>query len=331
MSKEKTTTIKEKNTETPFEYKEGKIGTMLHDVRIKKKLSIEDVSQKLHIKPIYLTAIEESDYDHIPADPYGTGFIRSYASFLGLNTTRIVQIYKEEIKPESPETVEVPQAAPADEENNSSCNLNELYLSNKKNILVGLAILLIAYGAWSIFSSDTTEEATDNTEVIAQNNDFPIQVENYTTEEENSAKEEKPSEQITITEESFEEVVPAVKEETVKKDSVKEKTVETKTEKEPEASAEKKAEPTAPAKKTGRVVLKIKKETWVEVKDEDKLWISKVLHAGDEYVLPENGVGKTVSFGNTDGVDVVIDGKVVTIISNNKKTNIQMDAFLGNH
>ena len=84
-------------------------------------------------------------------------------------------------------------------------------------------------------------------------------------------------------------------------------------------------------KKKGRVVLKIKKETWVEVKDKDKLWISKVLNAGDEYVLPENGVGKTVSFGNTDGVDVVIDGKIVTIISNNKKTNIKMDAFLGNH
>ena len=77
--------------------------------------------------------------------------------------------------------------------------------------------------------------------------------------------------------------------------------------------------------------MKIKKETWIEVKDQNKLWISKVLNAGDEYVLPDNGVGKTVSFGNTDGVDVVIDGKIVTIISNNKKTNIKMDAFLNNH
>ena len=32
-----------------------------------------------------------------------------------------------------------------------------------------------------------------------------------------------------------------------------------------------------------------------------------------------DGNGKTVSFGNTDGVDVIIDGKIVTIVSQNKK------------
>ena len=54
----KTTKIEEVKTQ------EGKVGTMLHDVRIKKKLTIEDIAQELRIKTAYLIAIEESDYNN---------------------------------------------------------------------------------------------------------------------------------------------------------------------------------------------------------------------------------------------------------------------------
>ena len=342
MSKEKIT-AKNLAPEDTFEYKEGKIGTMLHDVRTKKKLSIEDISKQLCIKTSYLTAIEKSDYEHIPADPYGTGFIRSYASFLGLNSTRLVQIYKEETKPGTSNVVENSAAQETEAEDDETANfynLSELYNQNKKPILIGLAILVVVYALWNILSSDANkDETTDETIVTTENNDFPVQIENYTTETENDITDEVVNNQITISEENFEEDTPkaetkvqATPANTEKKvEKTPEKKTETVKETTAEKTAETKSETSATPKKSGRVVLKIKKETWVEVKDDDKLWISKVLHAGDEYVLPENGVGKTVSFGNTDGVDVVIDGKVVTIVSNNKKTNISMDPFLGNH
>jgi cytoskeleton protein RodZ len=322
--------------------KDGKVGTMLHDVRTKKKIDIDDVAKNLRIKKAYLIAIEESDYENIPEAPYGVGFVRSYASFLGLNSARIVQLFKEE-------TQQIVEPAIAPEEPAKSTNegakelINniESYIPNRKYILVSFGMFLLLYVIWGAFSTDTiTEEDADTTAIVEQeDNDFPVQVETYAVEEENengTAKEEDP--QINITEKSFIEDEPQPENKAVATEEQNKKETEKEVQKKEPADTQtvsdnekKSEEKPAVAKKTGRVVLKIKKETWIEVKDENKLWISKVLKAGDEYVLPENGVGKTVSFGNTDGVDVLIDGKAVTIISNNKKTNIKMDPFLGNH
>ena len=75
---------------------EGKVGGMLHDARVKKGYKIADIAKELYIRASYLEAIENSCYEDIPEPPYGVGFIRSYAEFLGLNSARIVQLFKEE-------------------------------------------------------------------------------------------------------------------------------------------------------------------------------------------------------------------------------------------
>ena len=71
----------EKKEEVPSEEKEGKVGLLLKEVRQKKGKTIAEISQELCIRKIYLTAIEDSDYDKIPEYPYGIGFIRSYADY----------------------------------------------------------------------------------------------------------------------------------------------------------------------------------------------------------------------------------------------------------
>lgn len=309
MSKEKIKIEENSAPESEKETREGKVGTMLHDVRVKKKLTIEDIAEKLRIKAAYLNAIEQSDYDKIPAHPYGVGFVRSYAVFLGLNDARIVQIFKEETEGSASPNLTHKKEITTQEGD------NDIYSPNYKYIIISLALLLIGYFLWTSFTqNEVTEEQSVSS---SQENDYPLQVETYTTApEENSEtmNNDEPDNQITVTDAEFTE-------------EEKEQPQTTESKEQPE---EKPADVSTP-KKQGRVVLKIKKETWVEVKDKDKLWISKVLNAGDEYVLPDNGEGKTVSFGNTDGVDVEIDGKVVTVISNDKKTNIKMDPFLGNH
>ncbi|MBR1604581.1 MAG: helix-turn-helix domain-containing protein [Alphaproteobacteria bacterium] len=355
MSKEKIK-IEESTNETT--YQEGKVGTMLRDVRTKKKISIEDVAEKLHIKSIYLTAIENSDYENIPAAPYGTGFIRSYASFLGLNSERITQIFKEEISPSAFASTNTSKTSASEEEIIAEDDTSTI---NRKYIAVSIILLVLCYLLWITITPNSSNEVISDDEISVtaeeENNkqDYPLQVENFISETKETVEETVPeieeSQQIKVTDAVF------VEEEDNKTISDSNKTATSKTPEDKGVEAAKsptestaksptesiiqpeKQQPaeenkitnTATPKKTGRVILKIKKETWIEVKDDKKLWISKVLHAGDEYVLPENGVGKTVSFGNTDGVDVEIDGKIVTVISNNKKTNINMDAFLGNH
>ena len=305
---------------------EGKVGTMLRDVRIKKKLSIEDISNRLRIKASYLEAIENSNYNNIPQPPYGTGFVQSYANFLGLNSVRIVQIFKEEMGEPSSPAPTLPTEQPISEE--------ETPTSNRKYIIISLILLILCYGLWDKFAPESSIDETPSSQeitVTSENKEYPMQIENYTEMTETPVEELTSDSQINISEDSFIDNENPISSET---EPANEPTEETEnTDETTSVTEDQNQVSTEPVenKKKGRVVLKIKKETWVEVKDKDKLWISKVLNAGDEYVLPENGVGKTVSFGNTDGVDVVIDGKIVTIISNNKKTNIQMDAFLGNH
>ena len=328
MSKENTTNEPSDIIETPIEPKDGKIGTMLHDVRIKKKLTIEDVSKELRIKANYLTAIENSDYDNIPEEPYGIGFIRSYASYLGLNSSRLVQIFKEETKQDKKSFSETiisntdTDISPIEEEHTES------YIPNKNYIIISFVMLLLVYIVWQFSVSKETEDEypVEEIQTDTTNQTYPIQIENYTIEDEDiNASED--FNQINTTEESFYESESS-KEINTPKETLNQETTHAELSI-PNLKEETKANAVSPKK--GRVVLKIKKETWVEVKDDNKLWISKVLQAGDEYIIPDNGEGKTVSFGNTDGVDVIIDGKIVTIVSKDKKTNIKLDAFLGNH
>ena len=79
------------------------VGMFLKFTRQNQKKSIETVSKALCIRKIYIKAIEESDFNELPPVPYGIGFIRSYADFLGLNSERIVQCYKEEAMPKKNE------------------------------------------------------------------------------------------------------------------------------------------------------------------------------------------------------------------------------------
>lgn len=325
MSKEKIK-AEDNGTAEAAAAQEGKVGTMLHDVRIKKKISLDEVAKDLYIKPAYLTAIEKSDYDNIPESPYGVGFVRSYAAYLGLNSERIVQIFKEETGTAAPLSIDTPQIVIPEED------CDEPSQPNRKYLILSLVLLIVAYGSWKIFSGNDNVAEDELSQVTEQSaEDYPLQVENFATESEEptvAATVAEEPQQITVTDAKFTE--PSVEENSNEKPAEK-KVEETTVKTEDNTPVANNGASVSVEKYKNRVVLKVKKETWVEVKDDNKLWISKVLQAGSEYIVPDNGAGKTVSFGNTNGVDVVIDGKVVSIVSPNKKTNIKLDAFLNNN
>lgn len=80
---------------------DDKIGGILKQARLSKGKKIPEVAQTLCIRKAYLEAIEANDYEKIPEAPYGIGFIRSYADYLGLNSSLIIQKYKEETEPKN--------------------------------------------------------------------------------------------------------------------------------------------------------------------------------------------------------------------------------------
>ncbi len=117
------------------------IGMFLKYTRQNQKKSVETVSKALCIRKIYIKAIEESNFNELPPVPYGIGFIRSYAEFLGLNAEHIVQCYKEESMPKknNPQTDTIIKKHTA------------LTMPNNKHILVGISLILGIYFIVSAF------------------------------------------------------------------------------------------------------------------------------------------------------------------------------------
>jgi cytoskeleton protein RodZ len=66
------------------------LGDEFRAAREARDLSLSDVSAELHIRSLYLQAIEQEDWSSIGAAVYVRGFIRAYARFLGLDAESAV-------------------------------------------------------------------------------------------------------------------------------------------------------------------------------------------------------------------------------------------------
>ena len=72
-------------------------GEQLRAAREEKGLSLEDVAAQTRIPRRHLESLEISDWEHLPAPTYTTGFAKSYASVVGLDRVEIADRLREEI------------------------------------------------------------------------------------------------------------------------------------------------------------------------------------------------------------------------------------------
>ena len=63
----------------------GELGGWLADSRLQIGLSVADLSGLLRIQQFYLEALEKEDFGSLPARPYVSGYVRSYALKVGLD------------------------------------------------------------------------------------------------------------------------------------------------------------------------------------------------------------------------------------------------------
>ncbi len=68
----------------------GEWGDLLRRTREEKGLSLDQVVQATRIRKEFLQALEEEDLDRLPAAVYVKGFLRNYATFLGLDPQEIL-------------------------------------------------------------------------------------------------------------------------------------------------------------------------------------------------------------------------------------------------
>ena len=290
-------------------YGDGKVGSTLRKARLKSGKKISEVSKDLCIRKVYLDAIEASNYSEIPDYPYGPGFVRSYADYLGLNGARLVQLFKDETSVKKDDEYFMPEVQ------------KEVTAPNHKYLLISIAAILALYFVWFLFNREKDvdlEEVTITEENISNDADFVVQVEDFITEE--TAKSEK--EALSSVESSLPEqvteipVAPAATE------------LNAGIEQAPVSTSEPEITPVPKQIPNDRVFLDIKDDVWVEVKDmDDTLYLSKELKAGDSYVLPQRE-GLLISAGKPGAVDVYVNGQLKEVITRQKRMNIHLDDFM---
>lgn len=72
------------------------IGTRLQKRRKELSLTLEQVSDVIKIRPKYLKALEEGDYDIFSSTVYAKGFLKIYSEFLDIDPGKAIAIYRRE-------------------------------------------------------------------------------------------------------------------------------------------------------------------------------------------------------------------------------------------
>src|SRR5215470_1162885 len=69
------------------------LGNSLREARVRQGLDFPQAELATKIRAKYLRALEEEQFDALPAETYVKGFLRTYADFLGLDGQLYVDEY----------------------------------------------------------------------------------------------------------------------------------------------------------------------------------------------------------------------------------------------
>ena len=88
-------------SDTESAYTRLSAGERLREARTKKGLTLDSASARTRIRRDYLEALETMDPRGLPAQAYAIGYLRTYASFLALDSGTIVEQFKREVDTET--------------------------------------------------------------------------------------------------------------------------------------------------------------------------------------------------------------------------------------
>lgn len=91
------------------------IGPALRKARLLRGKSIEEASRETRIRAEYLSALERERFDSLLGQVYVRGFLRSYSSYLGLDSDKVLTVYNRRFgfpQPTLPRAPEAPARSP---------------------------------------------------------------------------------------------------------------------------------------------------------------------------------------------------------------------------
>ena len=120
-----------------------KMGEMFRSKREEMNLSLKEVENATSIRMLYLQAIEDGRVGHFISNAYALGFIRQYASFLGMDGEKLMK--------ENPDAFRLPA-----EKQDFAYGIGTLEMRGSPhggvrwmpNLLWGGAFVILAIAAW---------------------------------------------------------------------------------------------------------------------------------------------------------------------------------------
>ncbi len=269
------------------------IGTILKSSRLKQKKSMEEISSELCIRKIYLTALEEGDYETLPPVPYGVGYVRTYARYLGLNPERAVKLYKAAFE----------QTDEPEEENKETPEVNK---SSRRHIVAGILALALIYSGWyALTIASKPVENTSKEKISLEEKVAPETIDEPAIVEPIQNVDMLPADETSALVES---IVP-------ESEAVIEQTPITETVEEP-----------APVIPEDKVIVEFIGESWVELKDKKKVYFQGVFHEGDKKQIDYTD-NLFISVGRPQNVKVYVKGAEKDIVAKRRKMNIPLDSL----
>ena len=255
-------------------------GEYLKKERESMSVSLEEISAATRIRKVFLEAIEGDDIDKLPAEVFVVGFLKAYASYVGLNKNEVVLQYKRYL--------------------DSLKNVKEITLPPKKpllskHVLIAspLVVIILIVFIFSYFYLGKKEEIKTRTNVISKLAAVP------------PVPPKETMVQTPLPEETAGSAVKQPKEPG--------STISLVEEAEPLTSEKKKAEPQKEGEKT--LLVKASETTWLRVQIDDKPPLEVLLKTGEN--LTWNALHTLKLFiGNAGGIDLFYNGKALGKLGN---------------
>lgn len=307
------------------------VGEMIRQARVNQGLTVEGVSAAINIRAAQLRAIEDGNLDLLPGMTYALGFVRSYATYLKLNSAEVVHKFKVEHGATTAVTQSLHYPEPIGEGHQPNW------------IMIGLAGLCVValLGAWAVFSDGDGEKIQAVEQIPAAPAVGTMTGITNTTSGSSlstlaggNLMETPPAATIitsaapSVTVAPVVEAPPAMPQAVASSVSAvsvteppleKVEKAESVTKSEPVAKQEGVASVPPPEAETpvlvkrgkSRITIVSNQASWVEIKDaSQKTILKKVLRPGDKYFVPDTK-GLTLLTANAGGLDILVDGKPV--------------------
>lgn len=287
------------------------IGELLRNTRLKQGKTISDISKDLCIRKVYIDAIENMDVKNLPELPYCLGFVKSYAQYLGLNSTRITQSYKVAVYKETDGNHN--KNVPSEENEKNS-------IPHLAHIIGAMLGLVVVISIWQIYSSST--DKTDNN-LITETSEY-VAVPEPMIVNETEAETEAETELESIGLQELTQVNVEVPVDNIITETTVEENKEVLTSSENNTQA---AENQNNLNNITKIEVILTGPSWLEIRKGKDVLISGIYSKGFRYEIPsEEGI--VISVGRHYNVEFYIDGQLTKIASSLKQTNISLDKYI---